>query len=308
LGKAKQGSEPKKVLWQFQTMLNEIHDWNMEKVHNEINTIHGNTGCDYLEDLLTAVFIAHTKVLTAIRLSANNKKVEITIPKVEHFLFKVLCEISKLLWSSTYLFREDISGIDRQQNYKLIEGIIGEGILQAIRSLVPVKSILKNLVNQEETKETKETDKEDSDDEDIAVKPQAESESQPLAPSSPLVPLESQPKSILSTVKNALDSAKSDLQAIQSEMQDGSDLPLVELNEVSESPQVINLDEKPSVSFAKYNTIFSSENPDESNMVEEDKSPDLEILDTIGSALNNNDFDQLDDDSEILEMDDYEVL
>lgn len=91
-------------------------------------------------------------------------------------------------------------------------------------------------------------------------------------------------------------------------MQDGSDLPLVELNEVSESPQVINLDEKPSVSFAKYNTIFSSENPDESNMVEEDKSPDLEILDTVGSALNNNDFDQLDDDSEILEMDDYEVL
>jgi hypothetical protein len=308
LGKAKQGSEPKKVLWQFQTMLNEIHDWNMEKVHNEINTIHGNTGCDYLEDLLTAVFIAHTKVLTAIRLSANNKKVEITIPKVEHFLFKVLCEISKLLWSSTYLFREDISGIDRQQNYKLIEGIIGEGILQAIRSLVPVKSILKNLVNQEETKETKETDKEDSDDEDIAVKPQAESESQPLAPLVPLVPLESQPKSILSTVKNALDSAKSDLQAIQSEMQDGSDLPLVELNEVSESPQVINLDEKPSVSFAKYNTIFSSENPDESNMVEEDKSPDLEILDTVGSALNNNDFDQLDDDSEILEMDDYEVI
>lgn len=322
LGKAKQGSEPKKVLWQFQTMLNEIHDWNMEKVHNEINTIHGNTGCDYLEDLLTAVFIAHTKVLTAIRLSANNKKVEITIPKVEHFLFKVLCEISKLLWSSTYLFREDISGIDRQQNYKLIEGIIGEGILQAIRSLVPVKSILKNLVNHEETKETKETkenDKEDSDDEDIAVKP-SESDSQPLGSSEPLGPsgllgssglLEPQPKSILSTVKNALDSAKSDLQAIQSELQDGSasDLPLVELNEVSESPQVINLDEKPSVSFAKYNTIFSSEDPDESNMVEaEDKSPDLEILDTVGSALNNNDFDQLDDDSEILEMDNYEVL
>lgn len=320
LGKAKQGSEPKKVLWQFQTVLNEIHDWNMEKVHNEINLIHGNTGCDYLEDLLTAVFIAHTKVLTAIRLSANNKKVEITIPKVEHFLFKVLCEISKLLWSSTYLFREDISGVDRQQNYKLIEGIIGEGIVQAIRSLVPVKSILKNLVNHDEVKETKDTDTtdatdatdttdatdakgiddtEDSDDEDIAIK----------KPSQPDTP---QPKSILSTVKNALDSAKLNLQTIQSEMQKESDgatdtLPLVELNEC-ESPQVINLDEKPSVSFAKYNTIFSSENPDESNMIEaDDKSPDLEILDTVGSALNNNDFDQLDD-SETLEMDDYEVL
>jgi hypothetical protein len=113
-------------------------------------------------------------------------------------------------------------------------------------------------------------------------------------------------------VKNALDSAKLNLQTIQSEMQKESDgatdtLPLVELNEC-ESPQVINLDEKPSVSFAKYNTIFSSENPDESNMIEaDDKSPDLEILDIVGSALNNNDFDQLDD-SETLEMDDYEVL
>ena len=79
LEKAKQSmsQEPKKILWQFQNFLNEIHDWNMEKVNNEIHTIYTNCGCDYLEDLLTAVFIAHTKVLTAIRLSSNNKKVEI---------------------------------------------------------------------------------------------------------------------------------------------------------------------------------------------------------------------------------------
>ncbi len=110
LEKAKQYvvQEPKKALWQFQNYLNEIHDWNMEKVNHEIHLIHTNCGCDYLEDLLTAVFIAHTKVLTAIRLSTNNKKVEINIPKVEHFLFKVLCETSKLLWSSTYLFRDGI--------------------------------------------------------------------------------------------------------------------------------------------------------------------------------------------------------
>ena len=67
--------EPKRALWQFQNYLNEIHDWNMEKVVTEIHVIQANSGCDYLEDLLTAVFIAHTKVLTAIRLSTNNKKV-----------------------------------------------------------------------------------------------------------------------------------------------------------------------------------------------------------------------------------------
>ena len=128
--------EPKRVLWQFQNYLNEIHDWNMEKVNNEIHKIFVNCGCDYLEDLLTAVFIAHTKVLTAIRLSANKKKIEINVPKVEHFLFKVLCETSKLLWSSSYLFRDGISGVEKQQNYRNIEQIINEGILQAVRSLV----------------------------------------------------------------------------------------------------------------------------------------------------------------------------
>ena len=310
LTKAKQVSESKKVLWQFQTYLNEIHDWNMEKVHNEINTIHGNTGCDYLEDLLTAVFIAHTKVLTAIRLSANNKKVEITIPKVEHFLFKVLCEISKLLWSSTYLFREDISGVERQQNYKTIEGIISEGILQAVRSLVPVKSILKNLVNNDAKDDAKD---EDSDD-DVSInkldntnsaKPTLMESKEPLAeplaelkelteePNEPLKECEEQ-NTILSTVKSALNTV-------------AATLPLVELNE---SPQIINLDEKPSVSFAKYNTLFSSEDPEKSEMVDADESnssPDLEILDEIG-GLSADDCDEIEDLIESSPLDGYEEL
>jgi len=331
LTKAKQVSESKKVLWQFQTYLNEIHDWNMEKVHNEINTIHGNTGCDYLEDLLTAVFIAHTKVLTAIRLSANNKKVEITIPKVEHFLFKVLCEISKLLWSSTYLFREDISGVERQQNYKAIEGIISEGILQAVRSLVPVKSILKNLVNND----AKDYAKDDDSDDDVSInkldsanstKPVSETkESLPelvdlkeslniaeldqeltesLAMEEPVDIKEhltesneciEESNTVLSTVKSALDKV-------------AASLPFVELNE---SPQIINLDKKPSVSFAKYNTLFSSEDPDESAMVDADinnSSPDLEILDTPPVSLLAEDCDEIDDLIESSPLDGYEEL
>ena len=156
-------AEPKRALWQFQTYLNEIHDWNMEKVRHEIQTIQSHCGCDYLEDLLTAVFIAHTKVLTAIRLSTNQKKVEIHIPKIDHFLFKVLCETSKLLWSSTYLFRDNISGMEKQQNYRQVEQLLHEGMLQAVRSLVPVKSILKDFVHQGQEDEEDKEDKEDKE-------------------------------------------------------------------------------------------------------------------------------------------------
>jgi len=318
LQKAKEVAEPKRLLWQFQTYLNEIHDWNMEKVHNEINLIHVNTGCDYLEDLLTAVFIAHTKVLTAIRLSANNKKIEITIPKVEHFLFKVLCEISKLLWSSTYLFRDDISGIDRQQNYKSIEGIIGEGILQAIRSLVPVKSILRNLVNHEDKEKTDTVDKEDKDDKEDEDKEEDEDSDEDVTLTKPSVDVKVVPRSALtstpapvaavaasikeeplqSTLKNVVNSALHTVESIA---------PLVDLN-IEPSPPIIMLD-KPSVSFARFNSLFSSEDPEESNMIsaDEDKSPDLEILDGAGTSLSGGDFDSLDE-VDSAAIDDYEVL
>lgn len=169
-------AEPKKSLWQFQTFLNEIHDWNMEKVNHEINTIYNNCGCDYLEDLLTAVFIAHTKVLTAIRLNSSNKKINITVPKVEHFLFKVLCECSRLLWSSTFLFRDGVSSIEKQQNYRNIEQILNEGILQAVRSLVPVKSILKDFVKSDDM-DNNHNDHNDSDDEDDCEKDHKKEES-----------------------------------------------------------------------------------------------------------------------------------
>ena len=308
--KAKQTSEPKKTLWQLQTYLNEVHEWNMEKVHNEIGVIHNNTGCDYLEDLLTAVFIAHTKVLTAIRLSINNKKIEITIPKVEHFLFKVLCEISKLLWSSTYLFRDDISGIDRQQNYKTIEGIISEGILQAVRSLVPVKSILKNLVNHDDKVDKADKADDDSDD-DVQITKSTEPLLTPSAPSESLDSLE--PLPALDSLKSLSDSlpAIEPLAAIPlvaAVAPIAPVAPTVQSILKSDAPPIINLDEKPSVSFAKFNSLFSSEDPEESTMIDMgQESPDLDILDTVGSSLDNDDFDDLEEPSG-LDEGDYDEL
>jgi hypothetical protein len=103
-----------------------------------------------LEELLTAIFIAHTKVLTSIRLSAKKKKINIVVPKLDHFLFRALIEGADLLWSSAYLFRDDISPIEKQQNMRQIEALILEGFQMAIRGLLPVKSILRDLVPDEE--------------------------------------------------------------------------------------------------------------------------------------------------------------
>lgn len=162
----------KKQLWKFQELLSQVPEWNIDKVHREVQKIVHQIQCDYLEELVTAVFIAHTKVLTAIRISNKNKRVQITIPKLEHFLHRALTECSRLLWSSAYLFHNDLPAMEKQKNHREIERLLQEGIAQAIRSLLPVKNILKDYLaepegDQDEVqhKEEKGEDSDDSDDE-----------------------------------------------------------------------------------------------------------------------------------------------
>ena len=317
LEKAKQDmvQEPKRALWQFQTYLNDIHDWNMERVRQEIQRIHSNSGCDYMEDLLTAVFIAHTKVLTAIRLSSNNKKVEINIPKVEHFLFKVLCETSKLLWSSTYLFRDGIPGIEKQQNYRTIETILNEGILQAVRSLVPVKSILKDFVSQDAKDDSDEEDVQEEKKEELAVPPEIALPTEEVIAPKEETKSEAQKTeepSFIESIKDTLTSALAPLPAA---------LPAVlpALPPTSPSSQVIIIDDEPKVRFGPFNSLFSSESSDDSDMIQEadeddsknEISPVLEIMEGAGTSLSDGvDFDSLDANgsSESLDMDEYETL
>lgn len=321
LEKAKQltTQEPKKALWQFQTYLNEIHDWNMEKVNNEIHTIHTNCGCDYLDDLLTAVFIAHTKVLTAIRLSSNNKKVEINVPKVEHFLFKVLCETAKLLWSSTYLFRDGIPAIEKQQNYRTIEGLLNEGILQAVRSLVPVKSILKDFVNMDSSEHAPE---EDSDEEETDKKEDTtKTLNEPLTESNAtLLPNSS---NSLSEPPNVIPVATPSVEPLvttsvpQVTNEVVSSVMEESVEEKKELPQMIVIEDKPEVRFGEFDAVFDLDHPSDSEMIfdpkeseTEEQVPDLEILDDSGVPLSDDLIESLDpsDESITLGKDEYEEL
>lgn len=340
LDKAKQemSSEPKRALWQFQTYLNDIHDWNMEKVSHEIHRIHTNSGCDYLEDLLTAVFIAHTKVLTAIRLGQHQKKVEINIPKVDHFLFKVLCETAKLLWGSSYLFRDGISSIEKQQNYRAIEGMLNEGILQAVRTLVPVKSILKDFVHSDggagsDSKGSKsdmkdaEGDEEESDEEDnhvtVAPAPAPALPSSSAPAPAPVLPSSSAPIPALAPAPVPalapllLSPSPTDplptLSPHSLELESLPSLPSLSPALSESVPPTIVLEEKPTVRFGHFDSVFHLDHPNESDMVYDPKESDtdeLDILDRDGAPLDDDDVDTLELEGPPLEMekDDYEEL
>lgn len=330
LEKAKQimMSEPKRVLWQFQNYLNDIHDWNNEKVNNEVHILLINSGCDYLEDLLTAVFIAHTKVLTAIRLNKNNKKIDIKIPKVEHFLFKALCETSKILWSSTYLFREGIPGIEKQQNYRVIEGLLNEGIVQAVRSLVPVKTILKDFMygsdasgdgtveeesDDEEMDKTEENEpleekKADKNDEKVMNPPKIETVVQSIDP-----PIEDKSLNDVVDTPAELPIPPASIPILSN--------PSIPINETTTTPeQTIHIDNKPTVRFGQFNAVFNLDEPTHSDMVHtemdesvyDDQVPEIEISPEDGTPLSEDlDYEDLnasDGIKESISPDDYEEL
>lgn len=105
------GSESRRMLYQYQVLLNEIPDWNMDKVYREINHLKDAIQCEYLEELITAVFLAHTKVLMAIRMSNADLNVNLSVPKVDHFLFKVLCVRRRSCSGSRPIYSAMILGI-----------------------------------------------------------------------------------------------------------------------------------------------------------------------------------------------------
>jgi hypothetical protein len=60
-----------------------------------------------------------------------------------------LTECARLLWSNTYLFSTSAAAIERQKNLRQIESLLTDGVLQSIRSMLPVKNILREYLKED---------------------------------------------------------------------------------------------------------------------------------------------------------------
>ena len=78
----------------FRELLEKVPIWNVEILESECSRIITNSNCDWLDDLITAVFISHTKILTSIGPNQNFNKINVTIPKTINFLHKTYINIA----------------------------------------------------------------------------------------------------------------------------------------------------------------------------------------------------------------------
>ena len=68
------------ILLVFRELLEKVPIWNSEIIDSECSRIINNSDCDWIDDLITAVFISHTKILTSIGPNQSFQKINITIP------------------------------------------------------------------------------------------------------------------------------------------------------------------------------------------------------------------------------------
>ena len=175
----------------YQTLLCQIPQWNQEIIDTEFNRIINASGCDWFDDLVTAVFLAHTKILTCIGHKKNITSVNLKIPTSSNFVHKIYINVAREIWKNPYLFEHEISANNYQRNIRDIEIIIVEGIKDTVRRLLPVKDILKDyltITDEEPDDNKKDTDKdkgegegedEDSDsDEESEIKLDKDSETE----------------------------------------------------------------------------------------------------------------------------------
>lgn len=294
--------DKRKHLMKFQDLLKQIPDWNVDKVSRETAKIQEQTGCDYLEELLTAVFIAHTKVLSAIRLSSKNKSIQITVPKLEHFLHRTMTESARRIWSTVYLFADNASSLEKQKNLRQLEVILQECIQQAIRGLLPVKNLLRDYLSEPDNAQ-------EDDDEPVVggvaapAEPAEEVVAKPLEPVVAAEPVSAEPVSAepvsakLVSAESAKEKPVEEVSAVVPEA-----APTIVEEEVKPEPPTIVVDTEPRVHFSDFNTVFNPSNPNNSELVKhEDRDEDdvvedfdeLRIYDEIQN-LNTSDFESLD--------------
>lgn len=137
-----------KTIMTFQDLLEQIPKWNQELIEKETNRIIENSKCEFFEDLITAVFVSHTKILAAIRTNKKNKRINLTIPKPETFVHKCYIEAAREFWKSPCMFDRRVSNFEQQRNNKYCEEIISVCIQETIRKLLPLKYILKESLGE----------------------------------------------------------------------------------------------------------------------------------------------------------------
>ena len=148
-----ENDEDNKYLMTFQNFLTRVPKWNQEIINLETKRIIETSKCHYLEDLLTCVHITQLKILTSIRVSNKQKKIDLDIPKLFDFIHKVYIVAARKIYQNVYLFEKNILPLQQQKHMRECEILVKEAIISVIRETMPIENILRAYIDETEEEE-----------------------------------------------------------------------------------------------------------------------------------------------------------
>ena len=273
-----QNEEGDKYLMTFQNFLSRVPRWNTNIITEEKNRIIKESKCNYLEDLLTCVHITQVKILTSIRVSNHQKKIDIDIPSLNDFIHNVYINFSRKLYSNIYLFEKDIMPLDYQKNMRECDILCRESILNVIRESMPIENILRAYMDEtiheeiiEETLE-KQVDNEEAEDMLEEVKKNLEKSSETtINKIDNEINIESPELKKNEETKEAADAAKEAADAAKAKQTKIAEQTIKELDE-SVKNEIKEEAEKNIENEIKNDKLFSSnETTEDTNTIKPDK-------------------------------------
>lgn len=140
--------EPAKYLMTFQNLLSLVSKWNSLTIEEERKRIVEQSGCSYLEELIVCVHIIHLKVMTHIRVGNKQKKIDISLPKLDDFIHKVYIHVARHIYKNTYLFETGLDPLTQQKYNREVELIIQQSILSSVRDSIPKEQIIRSFMDE----------------------------------------------------------------------------------------------------------------------------------------------------------------
>ena len=183
-------SKGRKTLIMFQKLLKEVPNWSnaMSKQHSDNIA----NRCAWFNDLLAAVFVACTKILSAVRLKADNKKISLKLPTNEVFIQTCYNNVAKDLYKDPYVFHEEQSEYVRDEQ---LTRRFSQCIEVTVKELIPVQEILQTYMSQDSRDIDLDGQVHDSEDPDVFDGPEdfPEPEPEPLPEDEPMMGAEEEP-------------------------------------------------------------------------------------------------------------------
>jgi len=139
--------EVEQTLRTFQNLLTRVAVWTSDVLRQEVERIEAASKCEYLDELLTGVFLAYMRAFAAMqyRSSADAIEIEFDKPSLDTFIHELYKQVARGAWTHAYLFKTyGVSSEQQARNRKEISQMLEDSLDTVIDSFLPWKDIAKN--------------------------------------------------------------------------------------------------------------------------------------------------------------------